>query len=223
MRVLLVEDDQRIADFVSKGLRENSYAVDAAADGDQATYMASINTYDLYILDVNLPRKDGFKVCGELRKDGIQQPILMLTARDAVEDRIAGLDTGADDYLIKPFEFKELLARMRALLRRHAEVRPQRLKAGDLEIDTVSQSASLSGSALRLTAKEYSLLEFLVLNKGRLVSREQISEHVWDDSFDPFSNLIEVYIRRLRHKLNEGHTDGMIKTRRGSGYILSDD
>ena len=222
MRLLLVEDDSRIAAFVAKGLRENSYAVDLAPDGDEATYLASINSYDLFILDINLPNKDGFEVCRELRESGINKPILMLTARDAIDDRISGLDTGADDYLTKPFEFRELLARLRALLRRQSEVRAPKIVIADLEIDTVSQNVRRVGKKIDLTAKEYSLIEFLALNKGKVVGREEISEHVWDDSFDPFSNLIEVYIKRLRKKLDEGYPIQLIHTRRGSGYILND-
>jgi DNA-binding response OmpR family regulator len=222
MRVLVVEDDSRIAAFVAKGLRENSYAVDVAVDGDEATYMAAINSYDLFILDVNLPGKDGFEVCSELRRNGNQKPILMLTARDAVEDLISGLDIGADDYLTKPFEFGELLARLRALLRRHKEVRSRGIIIDDLEIDTVSQSVRRGGKQIVLTAKEYSLIEFFALNKGKVLSREEISEHVWDDSFDPFSNLIEVYIRRLRNKLDDGYAVQLIHTRRGFGYVLND-
>ena len=222
MRILLVEDDSRIAAFVAKGLRENSYAVDIASDGEEATYMAAINSYDLFILDINLPLKDGFEVCRELRENGNLKPILMLTARDAVDDRISGLDTGADDYLIKPFEFRELLARLRALLRRHGEVRMPKIIIDNLEIDTISQKVSRSGTQIDLTAKEYSLIEFLALNKGKVLGREEISEHVWDDSFDPLSNLIEVYIKRLRTKLDEGYGLQLIHTRRGSGYILND-
>ena len=222
MRILLVEDDTRIAGFVAKGLRENSYAVDVAVDGDEATYFASINNYDLFILDVNLPKKDGFVVCKELRESGNKKPVLMLTARDAIDDRISGLDIGADDYLIKPFEFRELLARLRALLRRQTEVRPPKIVIADLEIDTVSQSVRRGGRPIDLTAKEYSLIEFLALNKGKVVGREEISEHVWDDTFDPFSNLIEVYIKRLRKKLDEAFEVQLIQTRRGSGYILDD-
>ena len=222
MRVLVVEDDSRIAAFVAKGLRENSYAVDVAIDGDEATYMASINSYDLFILDVNLPKKDGFKVCNEIRESGNTKPILMLTARDAVDDRISGLDTGADDYLTKPFEFRELLARLRALLRRQSEVRTPTIVIDDLEINTVSQTVRRGGRSIDLTTKEYSLIEFFALNKGKVVGREEISEHVWDDTFDPFSNLIEVYIKRLRKKLDEGFAVQLIHTRRGSGYILSD-
>lgn len=222
MRVLLVEDDRRIASFISKGLRENAYAVDTAQDGDEATYMASINPYDLFILDVNLPQKDGFAVCSELRGNGNAKPILMLTARDTVDDRVAGLDTGADDYLVKPFEFRELVARIRALLRRNNEIRSNTIMIADLEIDTVSQTVRRGVDPIELTTKEYALLEFLALNKGRVVGREEISEHVWNEDFDPFSNLIEVYIKRLRRKIDEGRPMQLIHTRRGAGYILND-
>lgn len=222
MRVLVVEDDSRIAAFVSKGLRENSYAVDVAVDGDEATYMASISSYDLFILDINLPKKNGFEVCREIRKSGNTKPILMLTARDAVDDRISGLDTGADDYLTKPFEFRELLARLRALSRRQTELRASKIVIADLEIDTISQTVRRAGKQIELTTKEYSLIEFLAFNSGKVVGREEISEHVWDDTFDPFSNLIEVYIKRLRKKLDEGYAVQLIHTRRGSGYILND-
>ncbi|MEP6946862.1 MAG: response regulator transcription factor [Acidobacteriota bacterium] len=222
MRVLLVEDDVRIAGFVAKGLRENSYAVDVAHDGEDGLYQAEINEYDLVILDVNLPRIDGFELCREIRKNGDRVPILMLTARDAVDDRITGLDIGADDYLTKPFEFRELLARLRALLRRHSEIRPPLITIADLEIDTVSQRATRGGKRIELTGKEYALLEYLALNKGKLVGRDEISSHVWDDSFDAFSNLIEVYIKRLRTKMDDGYKIQLIRTRRGSGYILDD-
>ena len=222
MRVLVVEDDGRIAAFLAKGLRENSYAVDIASDGRQGLYMASVNDYDIFILDVNLPYQDGFEVCKELRKNGIEKPVLMLTARDAIEDRVAGLDLGADDYLTKPFEFRELLARLRALLRRQSQVRPAKILTADLEIDTVAQTVARAGKNVELTSKEYSLIEFLAINKGKVVGREEISEHVWDDSFDPFSNLIEVYIKRLRKKLDEDHAVRLIHTRRGAGYILYD-
>jgi two-component system copper resistance phosphate regulon response regulator CusR len=222
MRVLLVEDDSRIANFVAKGLRENSYAVDIAIDGEEAAYMASINPYDLFVLDVNLPKKDGFEVCSELRENGNKKPVLMLTARDAIDDRISGLDIGADDYLTKPFEFRELLARLRALSRRQSEFRPAKIVVADLEVDTISQTVRRAGQPIDLTAKEYSLIEFLAMNKGKVVGREEISEHVWDDTFDPFSNLIEVYIKRLRKKLDENFGLQLIHTRRGVGYILDD-
>jgi DNA-binding response OmpR family regulator len=220
MRLLLVEDDPRIARFVAKGLREHAYAVDVATAGDEALYQAEINTYDLVILDVMLPGRDGFQVCRELRKAGRRMPILMLTARDAVEDRVTGLDHGADDYLTKPFEFRELLARLRALLRRSGELRPAQIVVGDLVLDTAAQTATRGGRKISLTAKEYALLEFLARNAGRVVGREEIAEHVWDETFDPFSNLIEVYVNRVRGKIDAGCTKPLLHTRRGAGYAL---
>jgi two-component system copper resistance phosphate regulon response regulator CusR len=218
--LLLVEDDARIARFVAKGLREQSYAVDLAATGDDALYQVAINSYDLIILDVMIPGRDGFAVCRELRRGGQRMPILMLTARDAIEDRVAGLDHGADDYLTKPFEFRELLARLRALLRRSAELRPARIVVADLVVDTGAQTASRAGRAISLTAKEYALLEFLARNAGRVVGRAEIAEHVWDETFDPFSNLIEVYVNRVRRKIDSAHAKPLLHTRRGSGYFL---
>jgi heavy metal response regulator len=222
MRILLVEDDARIAGFVAKGLRENTYAVDAAADGEAALYQAAINEYDVIILDVMLPFKEGFAVCRELREKNIATPILMLTARDAVEDRIKGLDAGADDYLIKPFAFDELLARIRALLRRSVDVRPPKIVAGDLEIDTAAQRVRRGGMEIFLTTKEYALLEYLARERGRVVGRSEIAEHVWDENFDAFSNLIEVYVKRLRSKIDEGFDLQLIHTRRGAGYIFDE-
>ena len=204
MRILLVEDESRVAGFIARGLREQTYAVDIAADGEQALYHAAVNEYDLVMLDVLLPLKDGHTVCRELRAAGFRAPILMLTARDAVDDRVAGLDAGADDYLAKPFDFKELLARLRALARRSADVRPRVIRVADLSLDTASHRAARAGAPVSLTAKEYALLEFLMLNEDRVVGREQIAQHVWDESFDPFSNVIDVYIRRLRAKLDAG-------------------
>lgn len=220
MRLLLVEDDARIARFVAKGLREQAYAVDVAATGEDALYQAAVNTYDLVILDVMIPGKDGFAVCRELRKSGQRMPILMLTARDAVEDRIAGLDHGADDYLTKPFEFRELLARLRALLRRSSELRPAKITISDLVLDTGAQSARRGSRHVTLTAKEYALLEYLARNAGRVVGRAEIAEHVWDETFDPFSNLIEVYINRLRRKIDADSPKPLLHTRRGAGYVL---
>lgn len=220
MRVLLVEDDKRIANFVAKGLRENAYAVDTAADGEDALYQVSVNTYDVLILDVMLPLKDGLAVCRELRRKNSRMPILMLTARDAVEDRIAGLDSGADDYLVKPFEFGELLARLRALLRRSLEIRPPKIIIADLEIDTTAQRVWRGGREIFLTTKEYALLEYLAREKGKVVGRAKIAEHVWDETFDAFSNLIDVYIKRLRTKMDENFEKQLIHTRRGAGYIL---
>src|ERR1700731_2756457 len=199
MRLLLVEDDARIARFVAKGLREQAYAVDVANTGDDALYQAAINTYDLVILDVMIPGRNGFEVCRELRRAGQSMPILILTARDAVEDRVSGLDHGADDYLTKPFEFRELLARLRALLRRSGELRPAQITVADLVLDTGAQSVSRA---------------------GRVVGRAEMAEHVWDESFDPFSNLIEVYVNRVRRKIDAGEGKPLLHTRRGAGYFF---
>jgi DNA-binding response OmpR family regulator len=218
---LLVEDEPRVAGFLAKGLREQAYAVDIARDGREALYYAGENDYDLVILDVMLPVKDGYAVCREIRGSGVRTPILMLTARDAVDDRVAGLDSGADDYLTKPFDFKELLARLRALSRRSAEIRPERIRIADLTLNTANHTAARAGKPISLTAKEYALLEFLMLNQDRIVNREQIAQHVWDESFDPFSNIIDVYIRRLRTKIDAGFERPLIHTRRGAGYILT--
>jgi len=221
VRILVVEDQVRVAGFIAKGLREKAYAVDVARDGEQALYQASVNEYDLVILDVMLPVRDGHSVCRELRAAGFRAPILMLTARDSVDDRVAGLDSGADDYLTKPFDFKELLARLRALLRRSTTLRPPVARVADLTLDTGSHAVTRAGKTVGLTAKEYALLEFLVLNEGRVVGRERIAQHVWDESFDPFSNIIDVYVKRLRNKLDTGYGQRLIHTRRGEGYILT--
>jgi DNA-binding response OmpR family regulator len=223
MRLLLSEDEPRVAHFITKGLREQGYAVDIAEDGEEALYKISINEYDLIILDVMLPRKNGFAVCKELRNLHIKIPILMLTARDTIEDRVKGLDSGADDYLSKPFDFKELLARVRALLRRARDLRPESLEVTDLILNTTSHKVTRAGRHISLTAKEYSLLEFFMLREGKLVNRQEIAEHVWDENFDPFSNVIDVYVRRLRKKIDEGFDRVLIHTRRGEGYIFSAD
>lgn len=221
MRILLAEDDKRIARFIQKGLKENAYAVDVVANGEDALYQIEVNDYDIAILDVMMPEKDGFEVCKEVRANGNNMPILMLTAKDTVEDRIHGLDTGADDYLTKPFEFGELLARLRALLRRpQSEMLPTKINIGELEIDTRGQTAKGNGENIILTTKEYALLQYFVRNADRVIGREEISEHVWDENFDPFSNLIEVYVNRLRKKLSQSVNSPVLKTRRGAGYIL---
>lgn len=222
MRILLIEDDVRIANFISKGLRENAYAVDTAANGEEGLYLASINSYDAIVLDVMMPIKDGFTVCREFRRDNVKTPILMLTARDAVSDRITGLDSGADDYLVKPFEFGELLARLRALLRRSTDVRPPRIVVADLEIDTTEQRVWRNNQEIFLTTKEYALLEYMAREHGKVLGRAEIAEHVWDENFDAFSNLIDVYIKRLRIKMDEGFPIQLIHTRRGAGYVLGE-
>ena len=202
MRVLLVEDEPAAAHVLAKGLREQAYAVDVAADGDAAIFQAGTTDYDAVILDVMLPRRDGFAVCRAIRQSGSPVPILMLTARDAVEARIEGLDCGADDYLVKPFDFGELLARLRALVRRGCQpILPERLTAGPLVIDTRSRQVRIRDIDVQLTAKEYALLEYFVRRAGDVVSRADISEHVWDEHHDPLSNVVDVYVQRLRRNL----------------------
>lgn len=219
MRLLVVEDDPRLQDVVVRGLREEGYAVDAVGEGDGALYLLSINPYDALVLDLMIPRVDGFEVCRRVRAGGSSVPILMLTARDGVDDRILGLDAGADDYLTKPFAFGELLARIRALLRRLPTVAPTTLQIADLTIDTAGHRVYRAGAEVTLTSKEYGLLEYLARNEGRIVNREEISEHVWDEKFDSFSNSIEVYINRLRRKIDRQEPH-LIVTRRNEGYML---
>src|SRR5262245_47487759 len=209
-----------MANVIAKGLREQAYAVDIAEDGEVALYQAAINDYDLIVLDVLLPVHDGFEVCRELRRRDDATPILMLTARAAVDDRVTGFDAGADDYLTKPFSFRELLARIRALLRRDTHLRADVFQIEDLIIDSASHHVSRGTQTIQLTAKEYALLEYLARHGGQLVSRADIAAHVWDDSFDPFSNTIEVYMNRLRKKIDESHPKKLLHTRRGEGYIL---
>ena len=221
MRILLVEDEPSAARMLAKGLREQGYAVDVAGDGEEALYQQSINKYDVVILDVMLPRRDGFDVCRSIRSEGSKVPILMLTARDAVDDRISGLDSGADDYLTKPFDFGELLARVRALLRRPDALLPEAITIADLEINIHARRVKRASQEIQLTLKEYALLEYFARNVDRVLSRAEIAEHVWDQSFDLFSNLIEVYIQRLRRKIDDGHLLKLIQTRRGEGYVLT--
>jgi two-component system copper resistance phosphate regulon response regulator CusR len=220
MRLLIVEDDADMRQFIVRGLSERAYAVDEARDGPAALERAMITTYDAIVLDVAIPVPDGFEVCRQLRREGVQSPILMLTARDGVDDRVTGLDSGADDYLVKPFEFVELLARLRALLRRGGSRHYPVLEVTDLSIDTRSHRVRRGDAEVALTAKEYALLEYLALNQGRVIGRAEIAEHVWNEQFDPFSNLIEVYIGRLRQNIDRDHATKLIHTIRGSGYIL---
>jgi two-component system copper resistance phosphate regulon response regulator CusR len=224
MRLLLVEDELVAGRLLAKGLRDNAYAVDVVSDGETAIARAGVNDYDLIVLDLGLPDIDGLSVCQSLRKQGIHAPVLMLTARDAVRMRIAGLDSGADDYMTKPFDLDELLARLRALLRRGARTPlPERLAVGPLQLDTRAQTADCKDVRLPLTTREYAFLEYLARHAGEVVGRSAIAEHVWDDSYDPMSNVIEVYVQRLRRKLALGGGDALIKTRRGAGYVLSDE
>jgi two-component system copper resistance phosphate regulon response regulator CusR len=223
VRILLVEDDEGIVNFIVKGLREAAYAVDIATDGEEALYQISINEYDAIILDVMIPVKDGFEVCREIREQRLQTPILMLTARDAVKDRIKGLDAGADDYLTKPFAYGELLARIRALLRRkEKQFITTRIKIRDLEIDTKAQRVWRNAKEISLTTKEFTVLEYFARNAGRVIGREELSEHCWDENYDPFTNSIEVFVNRLRKKIDKDANNPLIQTRRGAGYILQD-
>ena len=224
MRILLVEDEPDAARMLAKGLREHAYAVDIAGDGEAAIYQTSITDYDAIVLDVMLPASDGLGVCRELRGRGSAVPVLMLTARDSVEDRIAGLDSGADDYLAKPFDFGELLARLRAVIRRGSRPPlPEIIQVGDLTLNTATRQAHLSSRPVALTTREYALLEYLAHRAGAVVSRADIAEHVWDEHYDPLSNVIDVYVQRLRRKVDLPGHESMIRTRRGEGYQLRTD
>ena len=221
MRILIVEDEQEAAGVLARGLREHAFAVDTAADGQQALEQIGVNDYDLIVLDILLPGVSGLEVCRRVRRAGEAAPILMLTARGEPDERVAGLDAGADDYLPKPYHFPELLARVRALLRRGPALGPAVLTVEDLRIDTRSRCVERAGREIALTTKEYALLEHLTRRAGAVVGRADIAEHVWDDSYDPMSNLIEVYIQRLRRKVDDGHPVKLIQTRRGAGYVLT--
>jgi two-component system copper resistance phosphate regulon response regulator CusR len=223
VRILLVEDEPNAARLLAKGLVEQAYAVDTANNGNRALELASSADYDLVILDVMLPGKDGLTVCRELRETGSVMPILILTARDAVEYRVSGLDCGADDYLVKPIDFRELLARIRALLRRAPALQREIIRVADLIVDTRARHVTRGGQPIDLTAKEYSLIEYLARRAGDIVRRDEIAEHVWDQNFDPLSNLIEVYMRRLRRKIDEEHDVKLLHTKRGLGYTLRPD
>ena len=223
MRILVVEDEPAAASVLAKGLREHAYAVDIALDGRAALEQVADTDYDLVILDILLPRINGLDLCRQLRADATAVPVLMLTARGGLDQRVEGLDAGADDYLSKPYHFPELLARVRALLRRGPAFEPAELSVDDLVVDTRARSVTRGATPVQLTTKEYALLEYLVRRKGQVVSRSEIAEHVWDDSFDPMSNLIEVYIQRLRRKIDDGRALKLIHTRRGAGYTLTAD
>jgi two-component system copper resistance phosphate regulon response regulator CusR len=220
MRLLFAEDDKQLLTAISRGLRESGYEVDQATAGGPALTMAQEGEYDVIILDVLLPGKSGIIVCKSIRESGNKVPILMLTALDAVEQRIAGLDAGADDYLTKPFDFGELLARLRALTRRHRDTAPPRLVIGDLEIDNERRTVKRGGRDITLTAREFTLLQFLAQHAGRVVTRAELMEHVWDDTQTNYSNIIDVYAGRLRRKIDEGERDAMFTTVRGVGFRL---
>jgi DNA-binding response OmpR family regulator len=220
MRILLAEDDRQLRASIMRGLREASYAVDQAATGAAALSMANANEYDVIILDILLPGKSGVVVCRELREKGNRVPLIMLTALDGVGDRITGLDAGADDYLTKPFDFGELLARLRAVTRRRGEVAPALLEVGDLSIDTLRHTVRRGDREIELTAKEYAFLLHLARSAGRVVNRAELMSHVWDESHNAYSNIIDVYASRLRRKIDDGEADKLFITLRGSGFVL---
>jgi len=221
MRVLVVEDEERIAEFVRNGLTEHGYAVDVARDGGEALDWADIADFDVIVLDVMLPVRDGVDVCKTLRARGLRTPILMLTARDAVEDRVRGLDSGADDYLVKPFAFAELVARLRALARREPQLLSPVLRLDDLVLDSATREVARGGRPLDLTTKEYALLEYLMRNPNQVLTRTMIAEHVWNYDFDNATNVIDVHIRNLRRKLDDPFPAKLIQTVRGAGYRIS--
>ena len=222
MRILLVEDEKKIASFVQRGLKEEHYTVDVANSGEQGHFLADINLYDLIILDIMMPDKNGIEICRDLRKKKLDTPILMLTARDAVNDKVKGLDAGADDYLTKPFVFDELLARVRSLLRRQRVEKTTLLKFADVELNQITHEVKRAGKPIVLTGKEYALLEYFMLKPQQMITRTMISEHVWEEDFDSFTNVIDVYINYLRNKMNHGTAKNLIQTVRGVGYIFKE-
>jgi heavy metal response regulator len=219
MRVLIVEDEKRIQDFLSRGLESAGYAVDAAMDGNTGVEMVHATEYDLIILDLNLPDIDGLQVLQKIRNRKVSPPVLILSARDTVDDRVKGLELGADDYLVKPFAFVEMLARVRALLRR-GQPTPERLQVGDLQLDCIRRKVTRANENIELAPKEFSILEYLMRNRGRPLSRTMIVEHVWDMDYDGLTNIVDVYIRHLRSKIDDKYPIKMIHTVRGIGYML---
>ncbi len=220
MRILVVEDDQSLGETLQQGLVEERYAVDLARDGEQAAYLAQVNPYDAVVLDIRLPKKDGYTLCREWRAAGLAMPVLMLTANDALDQKVTGLDAGADDYLTKPFEFDELLARLRALLRRARQQPSPVLRCADLELDPAAHRVSRGGRDLLLSALEFRLLHYLLTRQGEVVPRGDIIEHVWDMNYDGDSNVVDVYISYLRQKLDRGFPVKLIHTVRGVGYTV---
>ena len=222
MRILVVEDEPKTAGFLSKGLRENGFVVDIASRGEDALHLSRTAAFDLIVLDVMLPTLDGWSVLSAIRQDGRQTPVLFLTARDAVEDRVHGLELGADDYLVKPFAFSELLARVRSILRRGPNRQPETVRVADLELDIVRHRASRAGRRLNLTPKEFSLLSLLARRTGEVLSRTLIAEQVWDVNFESDTNVVDVHVRRLRSKVDDRFDKPLIHTVRGVGYVLED-
>ena len=220
MRILIVEDEKPLADVIKQGLGEEGYAVDVAYNGEDGLFLAENEPYDLIILDIMLPIVDGMTILKKVRKRGIKSPVLMLTARDALFDKVSGLDSGADDYLTKPFLFEELLARLRALLRRSSEVKTSIIEIGDLVINMATHEVKRSGKNILLSAKEYALLEYMALNKNKVLNRTSLTEHLYDQDFNLDSNVIDVFINRIRTKIDKGFHKGLIHTVRGAGYML---
>ncbi len=220
MRLLIVEDEKKVAGFIKKGLEEETYAVDVAYDGEEGFHLAELNQYDMIILDLMLPKMDGLEVLTRLRDKKVNTPILLLTAKDAVEDKVMGLNKGADDYLTKPFAFSELLARVRSLLRRGQAETKTELKVSDLSLDLVSHKVNRNGEEIELTGKEYSLLEYFMRNEGKVLTRTMIAEHVWDYNFDTFTNVIDVYVNHLRKKIDKKYPVKLLHTLRGIGYVM---
>lgn len=223
MRILLVEDDLKIASFIKKGLGASGFTVDHVADGEEGCNLALVEPYEAAIVDIMLPKMDGLALIRKVRDNGVGTPVLILSARDAIDDRVKGLQTGGDDYLTKPFAFSELLARVQALIRRSGNaVEPTRLRAGDLSVDLLSREVVRSGKRIELQPREYALLEYLIKNKERVVSKTMIMEHVWDYNFDPQTNVVEARICRLRDKIDKGFDPKLIQTIRGVGYVLKE-
>lgn len=220
MRILVVEDEKKVASFIKKGLEEEGYAVDVAADGEEGLAMALARVHDLLILDIRLPKMDGLRVLQALRQDHVTAPVLLLTVRATIEDKVLGLDAGADDYLTKPFAFQELVARVRALLRRRAEADPTVLQIGDLRLDPARRIICRGGEKIDLTPREFALLDYFMRNPGRVLTRTMIAEHVWDYSFDTSTNVIDVYVNYLRKKIDTAREPKLLHTVRGVGYVL---
>jgi len=222
MRILIVEDEKSLADIVKKGIEEEGYLVDVAYNGEDGLFMAENEPSDLIILDIMLPIIDGITILKRIRKAGIRTPVLMLTAKDALMDKVSGLDSGADDYLTKPFSFEELLARIRALLRRNTVVKTSVIEIGDLIIDMATHETKRGGREIQLSAKEYVLLEYMALNKDKVLTRTSLTEHIYNENFDLDSNVIDVFINRIRNKIDRGFDTKLIHTVRGAGYVLKE-
>ncbi|MBC8228341.1 response regulator transcription factor [bacterium] len=223
MYILIVEDEKKVAGFIKQGLQEERYTVDVAYDGEEALLLAGMNSYDLIVLDIMLPKKDGMEVLKDLRAQGLSIPILILTAKDTLEDKVQGLDSGADDYITKPFAFAELLARIRALLRRGKPTNETSLTAADLMLDPIQHKVQRGGKPIELTSKEYALLEYFLRNKGQVLTRTLINEHVWGYRFDTGTNIVDVYVNYLRSKIDRGFDKKLIHTVRGVGYVLREE